>query len=191
MALPTNEELLARFAQIESGFGLRHRTWGCDLVDIGTTIVEMVSPGLFNAVMDLLLVGDLIIGYAVDGTVLITVSTITPNVTTSAITGLPDGNDLVKVSVADITASFLQDKIESSSGKVTFAVSNPGANEKLDLDVPGIADEQLKVTTNDTTPDFLESKLSSTSGKVSFAVLNPGADETLDLDVVGIADEKL
>ena len=88
--------------------------------------------------------------------------------------GGPD--DKVKISTADTTTNFLEDKITAGSN-VSLTKQNIGANEALEISSTDTNDdEKIKISSLDTTSDFLEKKLIENSD-VSLTVANPAANE--------------
>lgn len=109
------------------------------------------------------------------------------------------GSDVrVKVSLNDTTSGFLNDKISLGSGKLTKTISNPAANETVQLDVDETnidhdqllnyevdehraMDDALTTTTNLWSADKIQNEL---DGKIN-AVSDPVADNRL-LKTVGL-----
>lgn len=77
------------------------------------------------------------------------------------------GTETNKVSVtgADTTPDFLRAKVQSTDGSVVITTVNPGANEKVDLSVPGVGtDEKTKVSAADSATGYLDGKVRGRAG---------------------------
>lgn len=92
------------------------------------------------------------------------------------VTGAPGK---VGVSAADTTIDFLQSKLSATG--ITFSITNPGANEVLNL----TADGEVLISVADTTRGFVGAKITVGSG-ISKTIVNPGANETLNLVNTGL-----
>jgi len=89
-------------------------------------------------------------------------------------------DEKAKVSAADTTTDFLNNKIVVGTG-ISKTILNPGANETLSLQCTITdTDVKAKVSAADTTTDFLNNKIVVGTG-ISKTILNPGANETLSL----------
>lgn len=97
-------------------------------------------------------------------------------------------NDKIKISSADTTEGYGEDKfVAGSSGLLTITKLNTGGNEQLEFDITGVvtSDELAKVSSNDTTGGFLNGKLVAGTN-ISLTENNDGSNETLTIAVTGL-----
>jgi len=83
----------------------------------------------------------------------------------------------VKVSAADTTTNYLNNKIAVSSD-LSKTILNPGGNEQLQISNPNLGN--VKITNADTTADKLNSKI-TVGTNLTKTVVNPGANEQLNI----------
>jgi hypothetical protein len=84
----------------------------------------------------------------------------------------------VKVSAADTTTNYLNNKIAVSSD-LSKTILNPGGNEQLQISNPNLGN--VKITNADTTANKLNNKLTVSGLALSKTITNPGANEGLDI----------
>lgn len=84
----------------------------------------------------------------------------------------------VKVSAADTTTNYLNNKIVVSSD-LSKTILNPGGNEQLQISNPNLGN--VKITNADTTANKLNNKLTVSGLALSKTITNPGANEGLDI----------
>jgi len=98
--------------------------------------------------------------------------------------GSGTGDELVKVSAADVAADYLDGKLVAGTN-VTITLLNPGGVETLEIAAAsGVADEKVKVTGTDTTEGFLFNKIAVS--ELTITILNPGGNEIMLISQINI-----
>lgn len=96
--------------------------------------------------------------------------------------GVSLNDELVKVSVNDTTAGYLNGKLVAGTN-ISLVENNNGGNETLTINASGGAtDELVKVSSNDTTADYLINKLVDAGG-INIVEVNDGSNESVELSI--------
>jgi len=142
MAIPTTQELLARFEIAQPGMGTTRREWTADLRDISTK-AEIETPGTFDGLIEANMpfsVGDFIKGYGTDGLTLVEITQATAPVTVATVgaggVAVTPAFGGMKLSAPVVNPIALVSTFELISGNTTPSINifnfNQSANNELD-----------------------------------------------------------